>query len=287
MECNICKESNIKSLYLLNNLEIKKCKNCGHIFSVRNQEINNSDLYKRDYYKETHQNFFADCYSDYGSRNKKSKKLKNFSKTIKLIKKYSTDGRLLDVGCATGIFLDMCQHSDFNVSGVELSTYAADYARNNFSLDISNTTLEESNFEDGSFDVITMLDLIEHVPDPSKVLEKSNALLKQGGFLYILTVNENSLMTKLADLIYKVSRGKISKPVELLHPVHHIHHFSKKTLKKTLKNNGFEIVYTKKSEMPAENIEGSKITKTIARVMYVFSTLLHWQHEISVLAIKK
>ena len=287
MKCNICNSDKFKVIYNLSNLKIKKCRHCKHVFSDQKYlQFKNKNLYTKNYFKKVHPNFFADCKEDYINKIKKNKKLQNFNKVINIFKNYKKSGRILDLGCATGVFLNMCQKQGFKVCGVEISKYSANYAQKKFKLNVKIGKLENIKFSKKYFDIITMLDFVEHVPDPSKILKEAHKILKDDGLLYLLTINENSLMTKLADLIYKFSFGFLSKPVELLHPIHHIHHFSKKILKEILNKNGFKIIFTKKSEMPIENIEGGLLIKTTARVLYVFSNLFNWQHEIAILAKK-
>jgi len=72
----------------------------------------------------------------------------------------------------------------------------------------------------------------------------------------------------------------------MIHPIHHITHFSEKTLRFMLENCGFKVVNSTKSEMPIANIEGGIMTKALAAIIYFFSNLINKQHEIKVVAVK-
>lgn len=98
-------------------------------------------------------------------------------------------GRLLDVGCATGLFLNAMQQRGWQGQGVELSVYAADYARAQFGLAVHTGTLESAEFPPQSFDVVTLWDVLEHVVDPLATLREIARLLRPGGLLALSLPN--------------------------------------------------------------------------------------------------
>jgi SAM-dependent methyltransferase len=96
---------------------------------------------------------------------------------------YPKVGRLLDVGCATGLFLNAMRGRGWDVHGVELSPYAADYARRTFGLDVFTGTVQEAAYPNHSFDIVTMWDVLEHVNDPKQTLAEVVRILRPGGML--------------------------------------------------------------------------------------------------------
>jgi 2-polyprenyl-3-methyl-5-hydroxy-6-metoxy-1,4-benzoquinol methylase len=106
-------------------------------------------------------------------------------------------GRLLDVGCATGIFLDGMRQLGWQVQGVELMTSAAQYARTRFGLDVFCGELEAANFPMHRFDAITLWDVLEHVHEPRALLTEVARLLKPGGLLVLSLPNPDSLEARL------------------------------------------------------------------------------------------
>lgn len=108
-------------------------------------------------------------------------------KRVKSILRRATvqKGNLLDVGCATGDFLYAFQvNSHWDVTGLEIVPEAAAIARAK-GLTIIEEELEDAGLADSSFDVITLWDVLEHMPDPAKVLLVCFDLLKPGGILVI------------------------------------------------------------------------------------------------------
>lgn len=106
-------------------------------------------------------------------------------------------GRLLDVGCATGVFLDGMRRLGWQAQGVEPSPYAAAYARRRFGLEVHEGLLEEAGLPAASFDAITMWDVLEHVHEPRPVLAELARLLRPGGVLVLSLPNPDSLEARL------------------------------------------------------------------------------------------
>lgn len=92
-------------------------------------------------------------------------------------------GRVLDIGCATGTFLDGMRRRGWQPYGVELTTHAAAYARERLGLDVRIGTLHDEPFPAQFFDAVTMWDVLEHVPDPLAELREVRRILKPGGVL--------------------------------------------------------------------------------------------------------
>lgn len=106
-------------------------------------------------------------------------------------------GRLLDVGCATGIFLDGMRRLGWQVEGVEPVPSAAEYARQRFGLPVFCGWLEQAHFTDRSFDAITLWDVLEHVHEPRPLLAEIARLLRPGGLLVLSLPNPDSLEARL------------------------------------------------------------------------------------------
>lgn len=104
-----------------------------------------------------------------------------------------TRGKLLDIGCGHGKFLAKMQELGWEVIGVEPDKEAVKMAREKFGLNIHQGTLEQAGFFSDSFDVITMSHVIEHIPDPIRILKECQRILKPNGYLVILTPNNNCL----------------------------------------------------------------------------------------------
>jgi SAM-dependent methyltransferase len=105
-------------------------------------------------------------------------------------------GRLLDVGCATGVFLDFAKRRGWTVEGVEPGAAAA-YATQVLGLNVHQCDLRSAGLPSGSYDVITMWNVIEHLQDPLADLREARRLLKPDGLLVVATPNAASIDRRL------------------------------------------------------------------------------------------
>lgn len=106
-------------------------------------------------------------------------------------------GRVLDVGCATGNFLNAMRDRGWQTFGVEPNPYAANYARERLGLDIFRGELEQASYDTGFFDLVTLWDVLEHVPDPRATLEEVARVLRPGGALVLTLPNPETWEVKL------------------------------------------------------------------------------------------
>jgi 2-polyprenyl-3-methyl-5-hydroxy-6-metoxy-1,4-benzoquinol methylase len=115
-------------------------------------------------------------------------------KRCTMVTRHVERGRLLDVGCATGDFLgEMKRQPGWCVMGIEPSEHAARYAQEHLSVPVVNGTLNGAPFADGSFNAITMWDVLEHVYDPRTVIAETARLLCPGGILVVNHPNLRSI----------------------------------------------------------------------------------------------
>ena len=139
-------------------------------------------------------------------------------------------GRLLDVGCYTGVFMKLAAREGWDVTGVELSAWAAAFARRSGGGPVLSRPLEESGLEDRSFDVISLWDVIEHLNRPAFMLKNVHRLLKSGGIVAISTHRMDSPAARLLGRRYPFLMDM------------HLVHFSRPTLKRMLQECGFEVL---------------------------------------------
>jgi len=102
-------------------------------------------------------------------------------------------GRILDVGCGNGMFLDRMRQLGWDVTGVEPDGAAVKVAREKLGLEVIEGSLEDAGLPDRYFDAVTMNHVIEHVPDPIGTLKECLRVLKPGGKLVVITPNIMSM----------------------------------------------------------------------------------------------
>jgi 2-polyprenyl-6-hydroxyphenyl methylase/3-demethylubiquinone-9 3-methyltransferase len=107
--------------------------------------------------------------------------------------------RVLDIGCGGGILSDAMARKGADVLGVDLATKALKVAQlHALEAQTTGVTYREISAEalaqeqPGSFDVVTCMEMLEHVPDPSSVVRACAALVKPGGHVFFSTINRNA-----------------------------------------------------------------------------------------------
>jgi SAM-dependent methyltransferase len=138
-------------------------------------------------------------------------------------------GRLLDVGCAAGFFLEAAGEH-YEVTGVELSEWAARHARETFGHHVVTGDLFDGAFPNRHFDVVTMWDVIEHLADPVAALTEVARVIRPGGLLALSTGNVEGPLAR-HDL----------NGWGLMGPPWHLFYFSPKTIEHLLNATGFEV----------------------------------------------
>lgn len=142
-------------------------------------------------------------------------------------------GRLLDVGCYTGVFMKTAAAEGWEVEGIELSSWAADIARKTGGGTVYETPLEQLSIPNERFDLITLWDVIEHLSHPSDMIKNVNRLLKPGGVVAFSTHMVDSLAVRLMGKRYPFF-------MEM-----HVAHFSKATAGRMLEAQGFDLLKIK------------------------------------------
>ncbi|MGC8812316.1 MAG: class I SAM-dependent methyltransferase [Candidatus Aenigmatarchaeota archaeon] len=121
-----------------------------------------------------------------------------FRKALSLIRKYKKKGRLLDLGCAYGFFVDEAEKSRFNSFGSDVSIFALKNARKKFpSIKLVCSDIEKGLvFKPSSFDIVTAFDVLEHCKNLSFVLEEIRRVLKKDGILLLTIPTKDFNQTK-------------------------------------------------------------------------------------------
>lgn len=167
-------------------------------------------------------------------------------------------GRLLDVGCATGRFMQLAEAARWKTMGVELNDDTAALARDR-GLDVLTGTLDELaatlGADDPGFDAVCMWDLIEHVPDPLALLRTARGLLAPGGRLWIATPNVDGLFPQAA-LRVAATVGRWPH----VEPPYHLCQFSEATLTDALRRAGFRSPAVLHRNIPLQYTFGTPTT---------------------------
>ncbi len=232
VRCNYCDQDKTESVnagpdMLLNtgHFTLVRCLHCGLIY--QNPQLDLAEL--AVHYPDKYPRFLTAAAQESGlSRLSADHALAR--QRQRLERHWQGNGRLLDVGCATGQFLAHMQAAGWQVAGVEFSPHAAAFAREQYGLDVQTGTLEDAAFADGSFDVVTLWDVLEHVQDPKGTLAEIARVLRPGGLLVVSTPNPTCVEAHLFG----------SHWIGWERP-RHLHLFTPNLLRCYLRDAGFEV----------------------------------------------
>jgi len=149
-------------------------------------------------------------------------------------------GSLLDVGAATGIFMHLARERGWTPTGVELCAERAAEAVREFDLAIVVGPFEQQTFDGHHFDAISMLDVVEHVPDPLTMLRRAHALLRPGGAVFIAVPNQQCLLTVLVNTYARLGGPAARKLLPRLYVPLHLNYFTPATLTRLVTAAGFQ-----------------------------------------------
>jgi len=205
---------------------ILKCHDCG--FRFTNPRPKAEDL--GSYYESSEYISHSDSRKGLFASVYQMVRKYTLSRKLSLISKFQPKGKILDIGCATGQFLNYMVENGWNVTGIEPDEKTRSRAVSEYGLEVFPE--EQLNILDkSSFDVITMWHVLEHVSDLNKRMEQLRNLLKPQGTLIIAVPNCDAYDAK--------KYGEFWAGYDL---PRHLYHFTKSDIKLLLENHGFTIV---------------------------------------------
>ena len=232
MSCQICNSEDIKILYALKRnpgYNIAKCNKClVEYLDPLPSEEDLKNIYSAEYYKSW-------GFTQTGDNQHVHKmKLSTFTNYLRIFKKFKDSGKILDLGCAAGYFLEAAVNEGFDPYGIEISEYSSQLAKKNFGNEkIYNGQLKDAKFPEGSFDVISMLDFLEHIKKPLEHFEECSRILNKNGMMLIATPDTNSLS------------AKIQKESWTQYKFEHLFYFNYNSIKYLADKFNFKILYIK------------------------------------------
>lgn len=173
-----------------------------------------------------------------------------WKRRLRKLLKHAMRGKLLDVGAGTGQFLNLAKPFFKHVSGTEVSQSALSIAKQKYDLDIAHGPLEACDLPRNSFDTITLIHVLEHVPDPKKTLARCRELLIPGGVLLICVPNDVLAWTSKVKILgkklglrpFQKFSPKFGLPRVFTSNEIHLSHFTAAVLRECLEQLGFAVI---------------------------------------------
>jgi SAM-dependent methyltransferase len=227
-ECDLCGAREARLKHRVDGFHIVRCVRCDLTYVAEKVEpAFLKQYYGQAYYTGAQPKGYADYIGQRESRKR------HFRSLIPSIQRHLTGScpRVVDVGCAAGFFLEVVRERGWNGLGVEVSGFAAEYARSRLGLDVIVGTLAEAALPEASVDLVTLWDVVEHLPSPRDVLGEARRVLRPGGMLCVSTGDISGFTARFYGARWS-----------LLAPPGHLFYFSRRTLFALLRQSGFEVL---------------------------------------------
>ena len=195
-QCPVCGSGSHATLFTKSKLTVARCSECSMIFANPIEE----QFVTGEFYDQLANPFYLSpdkLQGDYAPV--------RFDRELKLFRKFSSAGAVLDGGCSTGAFLYQLKHrfgEIYQTLGVDVSGPAVDYAEQR-GVNILREPFLTANFNGRKFSAITFWAVMEHLAQPRDFLAKAISLLEPGGLCFILVPNFKSLAVKILGAKYR------------------------------------------------------------------------------------
>lgn len=225
--CYLCGSDRARTAFVEDGVPLRRCLACAHVYSGWPQDQHYDGYWKNgvsgadlDFWDGAHRLVYED-----------------------FVRRFlpASPGTLVDVGCGLGFFLGTVRRHrpGWSLRGYELSEFAVGWAQEHNDLRgiVQRCPVEESDLPPGSVDVVTMWDVIEHLPRPQALLRRLAGLLKPGGFVFVQTPNWPVQYARARTTVL-LDRGVVPGK-RYLYAKDHVNQFSRRSLTRLAVETGF------------------------------------------------
>jgi len=237
ISCPVCDSEQFSELFKKHDEPFVKCTSCGLVL------INPRPVH--DQLVNTYDNNYSQLYAE-----KAEKKFRRIRRWVKRVKrKYVSSGRWLDVGCSVGFVVKVAEEFGFDGFGVDIQSWGVKFGHDKLGLTkLSCGMLEDQNYPNNYFNVISLYDVIEHVPDLNKLVAELKRILSSEGVIDIITPD--------------IGHWNVPSPLHEwneIKPSQHMYYFNKTTLSQLLDRHGINIIEKRFSLKPSLKVFASHI----------------------------
>jgi len=284
--CLVCGADRVRLLYRLSRFQILECSICQQIqlWPLPDpEEIR--QLFEQLY--TTGQgsvpelaSYYGYCYEDQPS----NPLVQLYERWLDAIERHHPSGRLLDIGCGTGLFLAVARRRGWSTFGVDDSAEATRHARDHFGLEVRVGDFADFAREGRTFDVITMWDIIEHARDPVGLLRAVRACLAPHGLAGLSTPNQRSVLDLVAGLFYRLSAGRLVRPLEKFYIEQHFLYFTPRTLRGALERADLSLAHLERQLTDLRRLTLSPLLRLGLYGLFAVGRLLGLENRLFALA---
>lgn len=235
MQCEVCQSARLVIWATVANYDYYRCKVCKYLYVHPKPSAQEIEKYYQD------ARFYEQAESEEARLSEEAKRRMRL--LTGLAQKYGLDKSLLDVGCASGIFLEQARAKGWLAEGIELSPVLASRARSK-GFKVMDGRLEDLNGK-GTYPVVTAWEVIEHAMNPANFLAKLRSHVQEGGLLALSTPLSNGIPARL-----------LRSRFPMIYPPEHLSLFSRKSIVILGRHRGLKMVrFQSFSNLKRENLE--------------------------------
>lgn len=221
--CKICGSDKTRRLYGTSTFNIFRCVSCGFIFNDKWEQF--SDQFRYVPGKSSDASSIKEIFD-----REKEIYYDRFRADLREIRSLMAPGRILDIGCGPGYFLNLAKSQGWEPFGVDIDNGMVEFCRRSLSLNVTQGVLKSDSYPDNYFDAVTLFHVLEHLPGFDQTISDVANMIKPDGLLVIDVPNAGDI------------RRLLFKENWMQYREHHLWYFSRTTLGIILRKYGFEII---------------------------------------------
>jgi 2-polyprenyl-3-methyl-5-hydroxy-6-metoxy-1,4-benzoquinol methylase len=267
--CPLCQAEDSKPFLVIDNFNYDKCMNCGSVYTrphLKNNVL--TDLYSNGAYQAYQENLV--------NKGKKIRSTILEERKFQQIKEVigCKTVSILDVGCGTATFLNICKNNGWNVQGVDPTKSSNKYASENYNILVQEEEFSEIKFDE-KFDVITFWGVLEHLSTPLEAINKAKNLINGGGVIVFEVPSSDCF---LSEYLKKYPFGA----TRYIESGRHNIFFSKKVIDIIAIEQNMEIALIETNGLDVQTILmeecGTEMTEKILNIQDIINDLLMGDH---------
>jgi len=282
----VCDSGDATLRYRLSRFAIWACPACSQIFlwpQPTEDEIRGlfSQLYTTGEGSVPElRSYYGFCYQDEPT----NPLVQLYERWLAALERFHPPGRLLDVGCGTGLFLAVARRRGWTPFGIDDCAEATRHAREHFGLAVTNGDFEDFARDARRFDVITMWDIIEHARRPVDLLAAACRCLEPHGVVGLSTPNQRSILDLVAGTLYRLSAGTVRAPLEKFYIEQHFLYFSPDTLRDALGRASLTAVRLERELTELRRLSLSPASRLVLEVLFAAARLTGLENRLFAIA---
>ncbi len=237
--CLLCHSDSLQKMDQYSEAFLVKCLKCHFVFS----EMVPTEEELRDHYGNYQRNDYLSPLT-----------IKRYNELLDAFEPFRQSGKILDVGCGIGYFLEEAKRRKWEVYGTEFTDEAVEICAAK-GINMQKGVLNPSNYKLGSFDIITSFEVLEHIQNPLEEIGNFHSLLRSGGLVYLTTPNFNSLL-----------RYRLKEKYNVISYPEHLSYYTPRTLSGLFTTKQFKIRKVESTGISLSRFRTSKGTSDQALI---------------------